>query len=60
MITGDPFGIGALHGWGAMAFCHCGQPGPTAKYYDELDERAAWLYEAVSKDPAMHGQKTGK
>jgi hypothetical protein len=31
-----------------------------AEYYDQLDERAAWLYEAVTNDPAMHGQKTGK
>jgi len=31
-----------------------------AKFYDQLDERAAWFYEAVTNDPAMHGQKTGK
>ncbi|WP_209599674.1 DUF1254 domain-containing protein [Ruegeria sp. HKCCSA071] len=28
--------------------------------YDHLDERAAWFYEAVTNDVAMHGQKTGK
>ena len=28
--------------------------------YDDLDERAAWFYEAVTNDPMMHGQKTGK
>ncbi len=30
------------------------------KDYDALDERAAWFYEAVTNDPAMHGQITGK
>ena len=35
-------------------------PDQRAEYYDQLDERAAWLYEAVTNDPAMHGQKTGK
>jgi hypothetical protein len=28
--------------------------------YDDLDERAAWFYEAVTNDPMMHGQTTGK
>ena len=28
--------------------------------YDDLDERAAWFYEAVTNDPMMHGQRTGK
>lgn len=27
--------------------------------YDALDGRAAWFYEAVTNDIAMHGQKTG-
>jgi hypothetical protein len=29
-------------------------------YYEQLDERAAWFYEAVTNDPAMHGHTTGK
>lgn len=28
--------------------------------YDDLDERAAWFYEAVTNDIMMHGQTTGK
>jgi hypothetical protein len=28
--------------------------------YDDFDERAAWFYEALSNDPMMHAQKTGK
>lgn len=28
--------------------------------YDDLDERAAWFYEAVTNDPMMHGHDTGK
>lgn len=28
--------------------------------YDDLDERAAWFYEAVTNDEMMHGQSTGK
>jgi hypothetical protein len=36
------------------------EPDQRAEHYDQLDERAAWLYEAVTNDPAMHGQKTGK
>lgn len=35
-------------------------PDQRAKYYEQLDERAAWLYEAVTNDPAMHGHITGK
>ena len=35
-------------------------PDQRREYYDELDGRAAWFYEAVTNDPAMHGQKTGK
>ncbi len=29
------------------------------EHYDALDGRAAWFYEAVTNDIAMHGQKTG-
>ncbi len=35
-------------------------PDQRREYYDELDGRAAWFYEAVTNDPAMHGQKTGE
>lgn len=28
--------------------------------YDDLDERAAWFYEAVTNDIMMHGHETGK
>lgn len=35
-------------------------PKQRRKYYDELDERAAWLYEAVTNDEMMHGQRHGK
>lgn len=35
-------------------------PDQRREYYDALDGRAAWLYEAVTNDVAMHGQKTGK
>jgi len=35
-------------------------PDQRREYYDELDGRAAWFYEAVTNDPAMHGHKTGK
>ena len=35
-------------------------PDQRREHYDELDGRAAWFYEAVTNDPAMHGQKTGK
>ncbi len=31
-----------------------------AEHYEQLDERAAWFYEAVTNDPAMHGHLTGK
>ena len=34
-------------------------PDQRADHHDELDERAAWLYEAVTNDIAMHGQSTG-
>jgi hypothetical protein len=35
-------------------------PDQRGEFYEQLDERAAWLYEAVTNDLAMHGQKTGK
>ena len=35
------------------------EPNQRAEYYDQLDERAAWLYEAVTNDISMHGQKHG-
>jgi hypothetical protein len=41
-------------------FATVANPDQRTKYYDQLDERAAWFYEAVTNDPAMHGQKTGK
>ncbi len=34
-------------------------PDQRMEYYDELDGRAAWFYEAVTNDIAMHGQETG-
>jgi hypothetical protein len=30
------------------------------KYYDALDERAAWFYEAVTNDPAMQSHTPGQ
>ena len=41
-------------------FATVSPPDQRRKYYDELDGRAAWFYEAVTNDIAMHGQKTGK
>jgi len=35
-------------------------PDQRGKFYDHLDERAAWFYEAVTNDVAMHGHRTGK
>ncbi|MGR5349758.1 DUF1254 domain-containing protein [Vibrio mediterranei] len=35
-------------------------PDQRREFYDELDGRAAWFYEAVTNDPAMHGHKTGE
>jgi hypothetical protein len=35
-------------------------PDQREEHYEQLDERAAWLYEAVTNDPAMHGQRTGE
>ena len=33
-------------------------PNQRREFYDDLDERAAWFYEAVTNDPMMHGQQT--
>jgi len=41
-------------------FATVAPPDQRREYYDDLDGRAAWFYEAVTNDPAMHGQKTGK
>ena len=41
-------------------FAAVAAPDQRAEYYEQLDERAAWLYEAVTNDPAMHGHITGK
>ena len=41
-------------------FATVAYPDQREEYYDQLDERAAWLYEAVTNDAAMHGQRTGK
>ena len=41
-------------------FATVSPPDQRREYYDELDGRAAWFYEAVTNDPAMHGQRTGK
>ena len=30
-----------------------------AEFYQQLDGAAAWFYEAVTNDEAMHGQETG-
>jgi hypothetical protein len=35
-------------------------PDQRRPYHDDLDERAAWLYEAVTNDVMMHGQRHGK
>ncbi len=35
-------------------------PDQRRQYHDDLDERAAWFYEAVTNDVAMHGQRTGE
>ncbi len=34
-------------------------PDQRADHHDELDERAAWFYVAVTNDIAMYGQRTG-
>jgi hypothetical protein len=41
-------------------FATTSPPDQRREHYDALDGRAAWLYEAVTNDIAMHGQKTGK
>lgn len=41
-------------------FATVSPPDQRREYYEELDGRAAWFYEAVTNDVAMHGQKTGK
>ena len=41
-------------------FATVATPDQRREHYDELDGRAAWFYEAVTNDVAMHGQKTGK
>lgn len=41
-------------------FATVSPPDQRREYYDELDGRAAWFYEAVTNNPAMHGHKTGK
>jgi hypothetical protein len=43
--------------WHFATVCN---PDQRTEHYNQLDERAAWLYEAVTNNPAMHGQKTGK
>ncbi len=37
-----------------------GVPNQRREHYEDLDGRAAWLYEALTNNIAMHGQKTGK
>jgi len=41
-------------------FATVSPPDQRREHYDALDGRAAWFYEAVTNDPAMHGHKTGK
>jgi len=41
-------------------FATVAYPDQRDEYFDQLDERAAWLYEAVTNDMAMHGQRTGE
>jgi hypothetical protein len=41
-------------------FATVAYPDQKTDHYDQLDERAAWFYEAVTNNPAMHGQRTGK
>lgn len=35
-------------------------PDQRRQYHDDLDERAAWFYEAVTNDEMMHGHRHGK
>ena len=41
-------------------FATTGVPSQRREHYDDLDGRASWLYEALTNDIRMHGQKTGK
>jgi hypothetical protein len=41
-------------------FATVSPPDQRREHYDALDGRAAWLYEAVTNDIAMHAQRTGK
>jgi hypothetical protein len=41
-------------------FATVAYPDQKTDHYDQLDERAAWFYEAVTNDKMMHGQRTGK
>ncbi|MBL4543063.1 MAG: DUF1254 domain-containing protein [Rhodobacteraceae bacterium] len=41
-------------------FATTANPDQRDEHYDHLDERAAWFYEAVTNDPAMHGHRTGE
>jgi len=52
----DAHYVGGSH-W---EFATVSPPDQRREYYDALDGRAAWFYEAVTNDPAMHGHKTGK
>lgn len=41
-------------------FATTSTPEQRRETHDDLDGRAAWFYEALTNDPMMHGQKTGK
>ncbi len=41
-------------------FATTSMPDQRREYNDDLDERAAWFYEALTNDLMMHGQRTGK
>jgi hypothetical protein len=41
-------------------FATVSPPDQRREHYGALDCRAAWFYEAVTNDVAMHGQETGK
>jgi hypothetical protein len=41
-------------------FAAVAAPDQRAEFYDQIDERAAWFYEVVTNNPAMHGHLTGK
>ena len=43
--------------WEYASVC---SPSQRHEHHDDLDERAAWFYEAVTNDEMMHGQETGK